>query len=210
MDGKTLTTEEVAKILRVDERTISRLIKRDNLPAFKVGNKWRFFQEEVEKWIKANRSGVLAEKEKKPKDVITESQAKTAVINTVQVPVIGLIAAGLPILAEQNIEEYIPISADIAKASNKYFILKVRGDSMDIKGINDGDYILVKQQNIAEENDIVVALLDVESTVKEYHKQGNVIILKPCSSNSANKPIYLTETENFAIQGKYVMTLPKV
>jgi len=210
MDKKTMTTEEVAEILKVNPRTISRLIKRDFLPAFKVGNKWRFFQNEVEKWIKANRSGVLAIKEKKPEGVITEAEPSVSIVNTVQVPVIGLITAGQPILAEQNIEEYISVSKDIAKGTSKYFILKVRGDSMNLKGINDGDYILVKQQNTADENDIVVALIDVEATVKEYHRQGNMIILKPYSSNPTNKEIYLTENENVAIQGKYVMTLPKV
>lgn len=205
-----MTTEEVAAILKVNIRTVSRLIKRDHLPAFMVGNKWRFFQEEVETWIKTNRSGVLAEKEKKPKHTITEPKQKIFLINTVQVPVIGLIAAGLPILAEQNIEEYIPVSSDIAKSTDKYFILKVRGNSMNLKGINDSDYVLVKQQNIAEENDIIVALVDAEATIKEFHKQGNMIILKPYSSDPANKPIYLTETDNIAIQGKLVMVLPKV
>lgn len=210
MNSKTLTTEEVAEILRVDVRTVSRLIKRDHLPAFKVGNKWRFFRAEVEKWIKANRSGVLAIKEQNSLGVITEAKRNNQKINIVNIPVIGHIAAGLPILAEQNIEDYIPVSAEIASPGNKYFVLKVHGDSMNLKNIDDGDYILVKQQNYAEMGDIVVMLIEDEATVKMYYPQGEFVVLMPASTNESNKQIYLTKKDNFAIQGKYVMTLPKI
>ena len=75
-------------------------------------------------------------------------------------------------------------------------------------GINDEDKILVKQQNIAKNGDIVVALVDSEATVKEFQYMGNTVVLKPHSTYSVHQPIYVTE--NLLIQGVYVMTLPKV
>lgn len=125
---------------------------------------------------------------------------------TVDVPIIGVVACGTPTLAEQNIEGYIPISTSLAKPGSKYFLLRANGDSMDEAGINNGDLVLVKQQSFAREGDRVVALIDDEATIKELHQTKEVVILKPRSSNKSHKPIVL-EGE-FKIQGMVVTVIP--
>lgn len=125
---------------------------------------------------------------------------------TVNVPVVGTVAAGTPILAEENIEGFIPISTSLAKPGGEYFLLRVSGDSMDEAGINDGDFVLVRQQPVAEPGEQVIALIDDEATVKEYHPKEDVVILKPRSTNPANKPIILDR--DFQIQGIVVATVP--
>jgi repressor LexA len=125
---------------------------------------------------------------------------------TVEVPVIGSVAAGTPILAEENIEGFVSISTSLAKRGGNYFLLRVRGDSMDEAGINDGDFVLVRQQAVAETGDRVVALIDDEATVKEFHPQDDVVVLKPRSSNPKNKPIILDH--DFQIQGIVVAAVP--
>jgi repressor LexA len=127
---------------------------------------------------------------------------------TVNVPILGTIAAGAPIFAEENIEGYIPVSTSLAKPSAKYFLLRVRGNSMDNAGINDGDLVLVRQQPIAEEGQNVVALIDGEATVKEFRKGKGVIILNPRSRSREHKPIILTE--DFQIQGVVISFIPKL
>ncbi len=124
---------------------------------------------------------------------------------TVNVPLIGSIAAGQPILAEQNIEGFIPVSTALAKPGSIYYLLRVVGDSMDKAGIDDGDLILVRQQSDAEAGQKVVALIDDSATVKEFHKTENTVILKPSSKNKEHQPIILTE--DFQIQGVVVTTI---
>jgi repressor LexA len=128
-------------------------------------------------------------------------------VQTVNVPVIGMVAAGTPILAEENIEGFVPISRSLAKPGGHYFLLRVSGDSMDEAGICDGDFVLVRQQSTAQAGDQVVALIDDEATVKEFHPKGKVVVLKPRSSNPSNKPIILDR--EFRIQGVVVAAVPK-
>lgn len=118
---------------------------------------------------------------------------------TVNVPLLGSVACGTPMFAQENIEAFIPVSTHFIKPSNKYFILKASGNSMNEAGINDGDLVLVKQQQIANDKDLVVALIDDEATIKEFHKKQNMIILKPKSTEKKHQPIILTE--DFRIQG---------
>ena len=77
-------------------------------------------------------------------------------------------ACGAPIFAEENIEAKIPVSVHIAQAPYKYFFLRAKGDSMNQKDIHDGDLILIREQHTANDNDIVVALIDDEATIKEF------------------------------------------
>jgi repressor LexA len=127
---------------------------------------------------------------------------------TISVPLIGTVACGIPIFAEQNIEAMIPISTNLARSGSKYFLLKAKGDSMDKAGINDGDMILVKQQPAANNGQNVVALIDDEVTVKEFHYTGNVVTLLPRSSNSKHQPIIVSG--DFQIQGIVEAIIPKV
>ena len=127
---------------------------------------------------------------------------------TVKIPLLGTVACGLPILAEENIEAMIAVSTKIAKPNNKYFLLQAKGDSMNEKGINDGDLVLVKQQNSANNGDIVVALIDDEATIKELRINDDNVILLPRSSNKTHTPIILSR--NFIVQGVVVSTIPKI
>ena len=104
----------------------------------------------------------------------------------VDVPVIGKITAGAPILAVENITDTFPIPLDFI-GNSECFMLTVRGESMIEAGILDGDYILVKKQNTAENGEIVVALIDDEATVKTFYKEKDHIILQP--ENSTMDPI---------------------
>lgn len=125
---------------------------------------------------------------------------------TVDVPIVGIVSCGNPIFAEENIEGYLPVSTTIAEPSSKYFLLKVSGDSMDEAGINNGDLVLIRQQSVAKEGDKVVALIDDDATIKEFHRSGDVVVLKPRSSNNSHKPIILDS--DFRIQGVVVRTIP--
>lgn len=124
---------------------------------------------------------------------------------TVDVPLLGTVACGTPILAEENVDAMIPVSIKLAKPPYKYFFLRTKGDSMNEKQINDGDLVLVKQQSSADNGDIVVALIDDEATVKEFSRQGYNIILKPRSTNKKHQPIILTR--DFQIQGIVITTI---
>lgn len=112
---------------------------------------------------------------------------------TVNVPLVGSAPCGTPVFAEENIEALFPVSARIARKPHRYFLLKATGDSMNEKGIRDGNHVLVRQQPTASNGDIVVALIDGEATIKEFHRTPNAIILKPRSKNPRHKPIILTE-----------------
>ena len=108
----------------------------------------------------------------------------------VNVPIIGTVAAGQPLLAVENIEGYFPIPAEFMPNSQS-FLLKVKGESMINAGIFDGDQVLVKQQSTAEDGDIVVALIDDGATVKTFHKEKGYYRLPP--ENDTMEPILVHE-----------------
>jgi len=127
---------------------------------------------------------------------------------TVDIPLVGTVACGTPVLAEENVEGMIPVSTKLAKSPHRYFLLKAEGDSMNEKGVNDGDLVLVRQQLTADNGDMIVALVDDEATIKEFYRLGDIIILKPKSTNKQHKPIVLTK--DFQIQGVVVTAIPNV
>ena len=116
----------------------------------------------------------------------------------VNVPVIGTVAAGTPILAEQNIEDYLPIPAEILP-NKEVFMLKVKGNSMIEAGIYNGDKVIVAKQPNAENGDKVVALVDDSATVKTFYKDNGHFRLQP--ENSSMDPIILDQVE---ILGKVI------
>ncbi len=124
---------------------------------------------------------------------------------TVNIPLVGRVACGLPILAEENIEAMLPVSTKLAHPGSRYFFLRAIGDSMNEAGIDDGDFVLVRRQQSANDGDIVVALIDDEATIKEFHRKKSAVILKPRSSNKKHQPIILTS--NFEIQGVVVTAI---
>lgn len=117
----------------------------------------------------------------------------------VSLPVVGNVAAGQPILADQNITETIPLPTEIVGDSSS-FLLKVRGDSMIEIGINDGDYVVVKEQPTANNGDVVVAIVEDGATVKTFYKERDHVRLQP--ENSSMDPIIVRE--NVSIAGKVV------
>ena len=116
----------------------------------------------------------------------------------VNVPVIGRVAAGAPILAEENIENYFPIPMEFMP-NEKTFLLSVKGESMINAGILDGDYVLIKQQSNAENGDMVVALVEDGATVKRFFKEEGVYRLQP--ENDLMDPIIVESVE---ILGKVI------
>lgn len=124
---------------------------------------------------------------------------------TVRIPVLGDVAAGVPILAQQDIIGYEDIPADMAK-TGEYFGLKIKGDSMEPK-IHDNDIVIVKSMSDAENNDIVIAMINNEATCKRLHKYSNSVVLT--AINSDYKPIEVTPDENIQILGKVVISISK-
>lgn len=117
-------------------------------------------------------------------------------VDVLSVPVVGTVAAGQPILAEENIEEYFPLPINYAKNA-EMFMLKVKGESMINAGILDGDYVIVEQKETAKNGEIVVALIEDAATVKTFYKEKNHIRLQP--ENDALEPII---TKDAKIIGK--------
>lgn len=118
----------------------------------------------------------------------------------VNVPIVGRVAAGEPILAVENIENYFPIPAEFMP-NEQTFILQVQGESMINAGILDGDYILVQQQSTANDGDMVVALVDDSATVKTFYKENGYYRLQP--ENDFMDPIIVSEV---MIMGKVIGT----
>lgn len=202
MNEEIMTVEEVASYLKVDTRTIYRRLKANGIPAFKFGGQWRFKKQDIDLWIKKRYSS-----SEHSIDIVAED-IKSGSEQTVEVPVVGKVSCGDPILAIENIESTIPVSTKLARPPYKYFLLKVKGDSMNLANINDGDFVLVRQQQTAQNKDIIVALIDDEATIKEYNLVDDKVILKPISSNPVHKPIILTN--DFKVQGIVVSTIPKI
>jgi len=119
--------------------------------------------------------------------------------DVVKVPLLGRVAAGLPILAEENVEEYMTFPAGMVKHSGKIFALEVQGDSMIEDGIMDGDFVLVREQPVAETGETVVAMLDDEATVKRFYRRNNRFELVP--AHPTMEPIIADEV---SIVGKVV------
>lgn len=110
--------------------------------------------------------------------------------NTISLPLVGRVAAGMPILAEQNIEENLVLPTSIVGDASS-FVLRVHGDSMINAGIFNGDYIIVKEQQDAHNGEIVVALVGDSATVKTFYREKDRVRLQP--ENDAMQPIYVTD-----------------
>ena len=122
----------------------------------------------------------------------------------VNVPLVGSVAAGTPILAEENITDTISLPTAIVGDSAS-FMLSVRGDSMVEAGINDGDYVVVREQPVADNGDIVVAIIDDGATVKRFFKEQGHIRLQP--ENASMDPIIVSDC---SLAGKVVAVLRRL
>ena len=126
-------------------------------------------------------------------------QAKAFFPDARQIPILGRIPAGKPVMAEENVEGFLTVAGEIARG--KVFALKVKGDSMIEAGILDGDYVTVRCQATAENGEIVCALINGEVTLKRFFKKGDAISLKPENKNYA--PMTISQGE-FRLVGKVV------
>ena len=126
---------------------------------------------------------------------------------TVEVPLVGAVACGVPTLAEQEPEALIEVSTKIARPGSTYFLLRAVGNSMNRSGIRDGDLVLVRQQATAEKAEKVVALINDDATIKHLHYEEEHIVLKPNSTEKKHKPIVLSD--EFIIQGVVAAILPR-
>lgn len=147
-------------------------------------------------------AGMITREEGASRNIRLHVSAKDASNGILMVPVIGRVAAGQPILAEENVVDEIAVSRSIARGRHRYFFLEVHGDSMDLAGIEDGGFVLVRQQESGADGEIVVALLDDSATVKKLRIAETAAILQPHSSNPRNKPIVVGR--DFRIQGVVV------
>ncbi|HEX9757768.1 MAG TPA: transcriptional repressor LexA [Nitrospiria bacterium] len=123
---------------------------------------------------------------------------------SIPVPILGQVAAGRPILAQENISGTFALDRSVVRFRYP-FLLKVKGDSMIGAGILEGDHVLVKSQPHAEDRDIVVALLGDEATVKRFFHRGNKVVLQP--ENPDQSPLVLTQDDDFRILGKVMGTV---
>lgn len=147
--------------------------------------------------VQLEEKGYLRKDATKPRAIIpVPSMEEQSATQIVSLPLIGQVAAGTPILAELNIEAYIPVPLELIGSGN-HFILRVKGDSMIDAGIIDGDYLIVRQQADAHNGEIVVAVLENEATVKRLFKHDSYVELRP--ENQAMEPIIVPHA---AIAGK--------
>lgn len=119
---------------------------------------------------------------------------------SIEIPIVGRVAAGVPMLATENIEGNIVIDSSYLRKSGDCFALRVKGDSMINAGIFEGDLLIVQQSKQASNGEIVVALLDDEATVKRYEHKNDKIRLLP--ENNSYQPIEVNESKEFSIIGK--------
>ena len=146
------------------------------------------------------KNGYIRRDPTKPRAIeICDDNFQMVRTEMVSIPVVGRVAAGEPILAEENVESYFPVPADVVP-SGESFILKVKGDSMINVGIYSGDQIFVHSCNTANNGDTVVALIDDSATVKTYYKENDHIRLQP--ENDYMEPIIVDNMDNFQILGK--------
>jgi repressor LexA len=136
--------------------------------------------------------GLLRRDPTKPRAIeVLKDKARMAVAPA-GLPVVGQVAAGQPVLADENIEEYVPVPG-IAGGDDGEFVLRVKGDSMKDAGILEGDFVIVRRQETAGDGDIVVALVGEEATVKRFFREADHVRLQP--ENEAMEPIRTREAQ---------------
>lgn len=138
--------------------------------------------------------------------LVEDAKVYDGSIDTVDIPILGSAQCGALSFAEQNIEKFVRVSTKLAPRDKQHFLLRAEGDSMNEAGIQHGDLVLVRVQNFAENGNRVVALVDDEATIKEFHHRGNVVVLQPRSSNPEHQPIIVSDA--LQIQGIVVTAIP--
>jgi repressor LexA len=135
--------------------------------------------------------------------IVTADEAGRAPEEMVRVPLVGNVACGMPIWAEEMIEEWIPLSTKLVGYHQDVFMLRAKGDSMNMAGIDDGDFIVFRKQSTALPGEKVVVLIGTEATVKQVKFEKDRVVFEPMSTNKDHKVI-VPKPGTFMIQGKVI------
>jgi len=146
------------------------------------------------------KKGLLHREAMKPRTIDITREDKPQIV---KIPILGKVAAGIPILAEENAEGYQQLP-DTLVGRGDHFILEIRGESMITAGIMNGDFVVVRRQHTAQNGDIIIAMIDDEATCKRYFKEPDRIRLQP--ENPRMRPMYVRAVD---IQGKVVAVFRK-
>ena len=186
-NGYSPTAKEISEILNITQTSVFEQLERLEKKRYITRQKGA-----------ARTIGILNQPENE------KPAAKSGSVKLVKVPVIGTIAAGVPIFADENMEgEILVDESNIGKG--RFFALRVRGDSMINAGINNGDLVIIKRQPLAENGDIIAALIDSDATLKRLSLSNGEVFLLP--ENEKYSPINVTCREDFRILGKMVTTV---
>jgi len=192
MSEEILTLQEVANYLKVDEKTVYRMVKSRQLPAFKVRNQWRFKKDAIDKWIEFNNISVT-----------------NSANDMVEIPIVSRVSAGSPIIAEEYIEGTLTVDKSMVRQIDGVFALRIKGNSMVDAGIKDGDFVIIQQQPQVNQGEIAVVLIDNEATVKRVYREKDIIRLQP--ENESMPPIIVDPKEKeVSIIGKVKGVIRKV
>ncbi len=148
--------------------------------------------------LRLQKKGLLNRDSMKPRAITLPSGAKARNLNVIPIPIVGAVTAGVPILAVENIEDYIQLPQNML-GEGEHYVLRIRGESMINAGIMNGDFVVVKKQPHAYNGDIVVAMLEDEATVKRYYKENGMFRLQP--ENDTMEPIFAMDV---TILGKVI------
>lgn len=205
-----MTQKENQKELTIKQEKIFEFIKlkikESGFPPTvrEIGDKFNITVKGAYDHVKAiEKKGYIRTEQNKSRAIVVLDSEDEIPTDAINIPLLGRIAAGSPILAEENIEEYLSFPKTMFR-SGEYFALHVKGDSMIEGGINDGDIAILKKQNTANNGDIVAALLTEEATLKRLKITGGRAQLMP--ENVAYQPI---PADNASILGKLVALFRK-
>ncbi|HNW27646.1 MAG TPA: transcriptional repressor LexA [Spirochaetota bacterium] len=199
--SKQLTTKQ-EKILEF----IKGSIKDSGFPPTvrEIGEKFSITVKGAYDHVKAiEKKGYIKTEQNKSRAIVVLNEEEEIPVDAINIPLLGRIAAGSPIMAEENIEEYLSFPRSMFR-SGEYFALNVKGDSMTGGGIYDGDIAIIKKQNTANNGEIIAALLTDEATLKRLKVSGNKVQLLP--DNPAYEPII---ADNVTILGKLIALFRK-
>ena len=186
-NGYSPTAKEISEILHITQTSVFEQLERLEKKRYITRQKGA-----------ARTIGILGQPENE------KPVRKGDAVKLVKVPVIGTIAAGVPIFADENMDgEILVDESNIGKG--RFFALRVRGDSMINAGINNGDLVIIKRQPLAENGDIIAALIDSDATLKRLSFSNGEVFLLP--ENEKYSPINVTCREDFRILGKMVTTV---
>src|SRR5216684_1381915 len=151
------------------------------------------------------RKGYIKRIGKRAIEIVSQS-GRSALPDAKEIPIVGRVRAGAPLLAEENLEGFLTVGNEIARGKET-FALKVKGDSMIEDGILEGDHVVISRQDTAENGDIVCALIGNEATLKRFYRHGREFTLKPANKNY--DPIVVSKGE-FRILGKATGVIRKL